>query len=114
MRIGLGGRASLYKWYAKAVALKRDDPELFRALADLARPGIEEHGVDEESGVASFLREFDRDGIDPRTAVAVLATEEDASAEIGEAIELRWGDIDLGARTVRVERRFYRGRVAPP
>jgi integrase len=33
---------------------------------------------------------------------------------IGEAIELRWGDVDLGARTVRVERRFYRGRVAPP
>jgi hypothetical protein len=72
---GLRGRASLYKWYTKAVALKRDDPELFRALADLARPGIEEHGLDEESGVASFLREFDRDGIDPRTAVETLADE---------------------------------------
>jgi integrase len=33
---------------------------------------------------------------------------------IGEAIELRWGDVDFGARTVRIERRFYRGKVAPP
>ncbi len=33
---------------------------------------------------------------------------------IGEAIELRWKDIDLGKRTVKVQRRFYRGRVAPP
>jgi integrase len=33
---------------------------------------------------------------------------------IGEAIELRWNDIDLGKRTVKVQRRFYRGRTAPP
>jgi len=33
---------------------------------------------------------------------------------IGEAIELRWRDVDLGAGTVRVRRRFYRGRVGPP
>lgn len=33
---------------------------------------------------------------------------------IGEAIELRWRDIDLGAGTLTVSRRFYRGRVAPP
>lgn len=33
---------------------------------------------------------------------------------IGEAIELRWRDVDLGAGTLTVSRRFYRGRVAPP
>jgi integrase len=35
---------------------------------------------------------------------------------IGEAIELRWRDLDLGvgAGTLHVQRRFYRGRVAPP
>jgi integrase len=33
---------------------------------------------------------------------------------IGEAIEVRWRDLDLGAGTLRVRRRFYRGKVAPP
>jgi integrase len=33
---------------------------------------------------------------------------------IGEAVELRWRDIDLGKRSVRVSRRFYRGRVGKP
>jgi integrase len=33
---------------------------------------------------------------------------------IGEMIELRWRDVDLGARTVHVRRRFYNGRVGPP
>lgn len=33
---------------------------------------------------------------------------------IGEAVELRWKDLDLGTRKLRVCRRFYRGRVAPP
>lgn len=33
---------------------------------------------------------------------------------IGEAVELRWHDLDLGAGTLRVSRRFYRGKVAPP
>jgi integrase len=32
---------------------------------------------------------------------------------IGEAIEFRWKDVDLGQRTARVSRRFYRGRVGP-
>lgn len=32
---------------------------------------------------------------------------------IGEAVEVRWGDVDLGQRTVKVSRRFYRGRVGP-
>jgi integrase len=33
---------------------------------------------------------------------------------IGEAIELRWKDIDLGQRTVHVRRRYFAGRVGPP
>ena len=33
---------------------------------------------------------------------------------IGEAIELRWRDVDLGERIVHVRRRFHRGRVGPP
>ena len=33
---------------------------------------------------------------------------------IGEAIELRWGDVDFGAKRLRVRRRFYQGAVAPP
>jgi integrase len=33
---------------------------------------------------------------------------------IGELIALRWGDVDLGARRVRVRRRLYRGTVDAP
>jgi len=33
---------------------------------------------------------------------------------VGEAIELRWRDVDLGAGKLKVSRRFYRGKVAPP
>jgi integrase len=33
---------------------------------------------------------------------------------ISEAVELRYSDLDLGERTLRVERRYYRGTVAPP
>jgi integrase len=33
---------------------------------------------------------------------------------IGEAIEVRWSDIDFGTKTLRVSRRFYRGRVGTP
>jgi integrase len=33
---------------------------------------------------------------------------------IGEAIELRWGDVDFGAKRLRVRRQFYEGTVAPP
>lgn len=33
---------------------------------------------------------------------------------IGEAIEVRWGDVDLGGRWLDVQRRFYRGGVALP
>jgi integrase len=33
---------------------------------------------------------------------------------IGEAIELRWSDVDLGGRTVKVRRKFYGGKVGRP
>jgi integrase len=33
---------------------------------------------------------------------------------IGEAIELRWQDIDLGERIVNVRRRYHAGNVGPP
>jgi integrase len=33
---------------------------------------------------------------------------------IGELLELRWRDVDLGAGKVKVRRRFYRGQVGPP
>jgi integrase len=33
---------------------------------------------------------------------------------IGEAIELRWGDVDLGGRSIQVRRQFSRGRVGKP
>ena len=33
---------------------------------------------------------------------------------IGEALALRWGDIDLGRQRVNVRRRIYRGALAPP
>ena len=33
---------------------------------------------------------------------------------ISEAIELRWRDVDLGTRKVRIRRRFYSGDVGPP
>src|SRR6476619_4146709 len=33
---------------------------------------------------------------------------------IGEALELRWRDVDFGAKRLRVRRRFYHGEVAAP
>jgi integrase len=33
---------------------------------------------------------------------------------IGEAIELRWSDVDFGAKRLRVRRQCYEGAVAPP
>ena len=32
---------------------------------------------------------------------------------IGEAVELRWRDVDLGQGTVQVRRRFYRREMRP-
>ena len=33
---------------------------------------------------------------------------------IGQAIELRWGDVDLGHKRLTVARQLYRGRVRSP
>jgi integrase len=38
----------------------------------------------------------------------------ESGLRIGEAVELRWRDLDLGAHRLRVERSFYRGRVGEP
>jgi integrase len=38
----------------------------------------------------------------------------DTGVRIGEAVELRWRDLDLGAGTVRVERQFYKGKIRRP
>jgi integrase len=38
----------------------------------------------------------------------------ESGLRIGEAVELRWRDVDLGGGWLTVERRFYRGRVALP
>jgi integrase len=38
----------------------------------------------------------------------------ESGLRIGEAIEVRWGDVDLGQRWLAVDRRLYRGRVAKP
>lgn len=38
----------------------------------------------------------------------------ESGLRIGEAIELRWQDVDLGSRWLSIERRYYRGRIAPP
>jgi integrase len=46
-----------------------------------------------------------------RTFYAFLA---ETGLRIGEAIELRWRDVDLGRRRIRVERQFYRGSVRRP
>jgi integrase len=46
-----------------------------------------------------------------RPFVAFLA---ESGLRIGEAIELRWRDVDLGGQWLAVDRRFYRGEVGLP
>ena len=38
----------------------------------------------------------------------------ESGLRIGEAIEIRWQDVDFGAKRLTVERRWYRGRIAAP
>jgi len=38
----------------------------------------------------------------------------ESGLRIGEAVEVRWRDVDLGSRWLTVERRYYRGRVGLP
>lgn len=38
----------------------------------------------------------------------------DTGVRIGEAIELRWKDVDIGTGKVQIRRKFYRGQVGPP
>jgi integrase len=37
-----------------------------------------------------------------------------SGVRIGEAIELRWSDVDFGEKRLRVRKRFYQGTVAAP
>jgi len=46
-----------------------------------------------------------------RLLAAFLA---ETGLRFGEVAELRWSDIDLGARVVAVERSYFRGHVGPP
>lgn len=46
-----------------------------------------------------------------RTFVRFLA---ETGLRVGEAIALRWSDVDLGRRRINVRRRFYKGDLAPP
>jgi integrase len=46
-----------------------------------------------------------------RPFLAFLA---ETGLRIGEAIELRWRDVDLGGRWLAIDRRFYRGQVGLP
>jgi integrase len=73
---------------------------------------LEEEGDDEVKALtseqlAALLAKLG----DRRLFFRVLA---DLGLRIGEAVELRWRDVDLGAGTVQVRRRWYRGRVGPP
>ena len=38
----------------------------------------------------------------------------ESGLRISEAVALTWADVDLGRKRVRVRRRVYRGKVAPP
>ena len=38
----------------------------------------------------------------------------ESGLRIGEAVEVRWGDVDLGSGWLAVDRRSYRGRVGLP
>lgn len=77
---------------------------------------VDQHGRDQEDVVVALA--------EPELAALLGQTPErwrpffeflaHTGLRIGEAIELRWRDIDLGAGTLTVSRRFYRGRVAPP
>jgi integrase len=50
----------------------------------------------------------------PEASRPFLAFLAETGLRIGEAIELRWRDVDLGGRWLSIERRFYRGEVGLP
>jgi len=61
-----------------------------------------------EAELARLVQETPEDA---RLLVRFLAQ---TGLRIGELIALRWGDVDLGARRVRVRRRLYRGTIDAP
>ena len=64
-----------------------------------------------EQELQTLLAQIAEDAPEWRLFFDVLAW---SGLRIGEAIELRWKDVDLGARTVHVRRRYADGRVGPP
>lgn len=75
------------------------------AEAELGEEQVKALQVDE---LARLLDEIPEDW---RTFYAFLAQ---TGLRISEAVELRWKDANLAARTLPVSRRFYRGKVLPP
>lgn len=79
--------------------------------------GAAEHGTDPETEQVKALTEAELGRLltelpdESRPFFAFLAQ---TGLRIGEAIELRWRDIDLGGRWIHVRRRVYRGGVDLP
>jgi integrase len=80
--------------HADAIPVESDAAELRRAL--------------DSEELAAFL------GACPDEWVLFFRLLAMTGIRIGEAIELRWKDIDFGAKRLRVRRRLYHGKVAPP
>jgi integrase len=98
--------------FATAVedGLIRSNPAAGVRIAGAAQESAEEEQVKALTGeeLASLLEALPEGW---RLFFAFLAH---TGLRIGEAIALRWQDLDLVARRVRVRRRYYRGDFAPP
>lgn len=85
--------------------------------ARYAQPSVETNAEEQEADVVKALDEEQLPAV-----IAALPDEwrpffsflAQTGLRVSEAIELRWKDVDFGTNTLRVSRRFYRGRVAPP
>jgi integrase len=64
-----------------------------------------------EQELAKLLAAIARQAPEWRLFFDVLAW---SGLRIGEMVELRWKDVDLGERIVHVRRRWFQGRVGPP
>jgi integrase len=64
-----------------------------------------------EAELAALLAVIDEDAPSWRLFFELLAW---SGMRIGELVELRWRDVDLGEQVVRVRRRYFDGRVGPP
>ncbi len=82
----------------------------------IARPG----GSDIEPDAAEQRRALDSDELErflqacPPEWALLFRLFAMTGIRVGEAIELRWKDIDFDAQRLRVRRQFYKGVVGPP